>query len=129
MSIIGLGYVGLPLATAVEAAGFRTIGIDTSQDRVEAVNRGDYSPERTGDSSEDGVDVTPDATDPHESAALRFSATTDYATLKDSDIAIICVPTPLSKTGDPDLSYVIAAADGIAKGFHPGMLPALPRPD
>jgi UDP-N-acetyl-D-glucosamine dehydrogenase len=122
VSIIGLGYVGLPLATAVEAAGFRTIGIDTSQDRVEAVNRGDYSPERTGDSSEDGVDVTPAATDPHESAALRFSATTDYATLKDADIAIICVPTPLSKTGDPDLSYVIAAADGIAKGFHPGML-------
>jgi len=186
--VIGLGYVGLPLVTAVEAAGFRAIGIDTSQERVEAVNRGDYSPGQTSDTSEEGAEVSESSIDfsdldqralakkcgVHESqvsrilhgkqnptlrtaatmaaalgitldelsakleeakldvglaekdaaepTALRLSATTDYATLKDADVAIICVPTPLSKTGDPDLSYVIGAADGIAEWFHPGML-------
>ena len=116
VSVIGLGYVGLPLAEALEAAGFRTIGIDTSQERVEAINSGVSSQDEASGSVGRSSAVATEAT------TRRLTATTDYAALEDADVAIICVPTPLSKTGDPDLSFVIAAADGIAERLHPGML-------
>ena len=121
VSVIGLGYVGLPLAEALEEAGFRTIGIDTSQERVDAINSGVSSQDQvSGSDSLDGDGRSPGVAT--EEITRQLSATTDYASLEDADVAIICVPTPLSKTGDPDLSFVIAAADGIAERLHPGML-------
>ena len=121
VSVIGLGYVGLPLATALEAAGFRTIGIDTSQERVDAINSGVFAKEHAGGFVRaDGDGRSPGVAT--EAMTRRLSATTDYASLESADVAIICVPTPLSKTGDPDLSFVIAAAEGIAERLHTGML-------
>jgi UDP-N-acetyl-D-glucosamine dehydrogenase len=109
IGIVGLGYVGLPLAVAFAEAGFRVIGIDLNQARVDGVNRCESYIE----------DITSERL-----AALprRIQATTDAAALAGCDAVSICVPTPLSKTGAPDVSYIIAAADGIAKHLHPGMI-------
>lgn len=112
--VIGLGYVGLPLAVAFAEAGFLTTGIDIDQERVECLLNGkSYIP-----------DVPTDELAPliH---SERLTATTQYEAIADSDVAVICVPTPLSKTKDPDLSYVISTADEIARYVHEGMLVVL----
>jgi UDP-N-acetyl-D-glucosamine dehydrogenase len=117
VAVIGLGYVGLPLAMAFAEAGFSVIGIDTDASRVEAIGRGesyvlDVSSERLRALVvRPGMDGLP-----------PLVATTDYAVLDRCDVAIICVPTPLSKTRDPDISYVLAAGEGVASHVHPGML-------
>ncbi len=98
VAVIGLGYVGLPLAVSFAEAGFRVAGIDVDGRKVEAVN---------GGQSYIG-DVTAEAVAAAVSAG-RLQATTDLSVLRDCDAVSICVPTPLSKTHDPDLSYVIAA--------------------
>jgi|Deesub1362A_J573_1020465.scaffolds.fasta_scaffold09936_2 UDP-N-acetyl-D-glucosamine dehydrogenase len=110
VSVIGLGYVGLPLAVAFAEAGFRVIGIDIDQARVDAVNRGESYVQ----------DVPRDVLARY--AGDRLSATTDYDALEEVDATIICVPTPLSKTKDPDMSYIVAATEEIAQRLHPGML-------
>ena len=112
VGIVGLGYVGLPLAVVFAKAGFRVIGIDLNQARVDGVNRCESFIE----------DITSARL-----AALprRIRATTDAAVLADCDAVSICVPTPLSKTGAPDVSYIISAADQIAAYLHPGMLVVL----
>jgi len=111
VAVIGLGYVGLPLAVAFAQEGLRVTGIEVDEAKVASVMRGESY---IGDVS------------PQDVAALvaegKLSATTDYAALAQADAIIICVPTPLSKTRDPDISYIIAAADGIARHFHPGQL-------
>ena len=124
VGVIGLGYVGLPLAVAFGEAGFRTVGIDLSKSKVDAINRsesyiGDISSERLESLNYDESGHW-DAENRHNSGSL--SATTDYTILNDVDAVIICVPTPLSKIKDPDLSYIISASDEIAKRMHPGML-------
>ena len=111
LAIIGLGYVGLPLAVEFARAGFRTTGIDQDARKVKAINAGRSY---IGDISAPEI------------AALvkagRLCATANFGILKSMDAVSICVPTPLSKTKDPDLSYVIAAADTLARYVHAGML-------
>ncbi len=109
VGIIGLGYVGLPLAVAFAEAGFRVIGIDVDARKVEAINRQESYIE---DISSETLATLP----------RPIEATTDFAALVDCDAVSVCVPTPLSKTGDPDVSYIISATDQIARYLHPGML-------
>jgi UDP-N-acetyl-D-glucosamine dehydrogenase len=109
--VVGLGYVGLPLAVELARAGFDTVGIDVDAAKVAAVNRGDsYIPDVPGEQ------VAQLVRDKH------LSATTDFSVVKTLDTVNICVPTPLRKTKDPDLSYVVSAVEGIAAHLHPGML-------
>src|SRR5207245_45531 len=111
VSVIGQGYVGLPLAVELARAGFPVVGLDVDLARIEALNA--------------GRPHTPDV-DGRELAALReagrYTATADFAVLANSDAIIICVPTPLRKSKDPDISYVAAAAEATAAHFRPGQL-------
>ena len=111
ITVIGQGYVGLPLAVEFASAGFAVTGIDTSRERVAALNGG-RSP-------------IPDVTD-KTLKALRdkghYGASSDFDILHESDVVIICVPTPLGKNKDPDISFVMAAADEVATRLHAGQL-------
>ena len=122
VAIIGLGYVGRPLALAFADAGFHVIGIDADKTRVDAINRGesyvqDIPSDKLVRCTSRSIGSTPNA-----QGDSTLTATTDYDALSGADVAIICVPTPLSKTKDPDMSYVIAATDEIARHLHPGTL-------
>ncbi|MBI3680978.1 MAG: nucleotide sugar dehydrogenase [Acidobacteria bacterium] len=111
VGIIGLGYVGLPLAVEFAKAGFRVSGIDVQLDKVEKLNRGisyiqDISSEEVASLVEAG----------------KLRATTDFSVISSLDTVNIAVPTPLRKTKDPDMSYVVSACQEVAKYAHPGML-------
>src|SRR5262245_7258833 len=109
--VVGLGYVGLPLAAELAGAGFDTTGIDLDPNKVSAVNR--------------GVSYIPDLPTPELQAlvnAARLRATSDFSVVAGLDTVNICVPTPLRKTKDPDMSYIASAVEGIAGHLHPGML-------
>ena len=109
--VVGLGYVGLPLAVELAKAGFRATGIDLDDRKVQAVNDGrSYIPD------------VPTADVQALRAKGRLDATTDFSVVKELDTINICVPTPLRKTKDPDMSYIVSAVEGIAKYLHPGML-------
>ena len=95
VAVIGLGYVGLPLAVELAKAGFRTLGLDLDPAKVEALNTG-----RSYIADVPTVEVLSAV------KAGRLRATTDYAVLAECDAVSSCVPTPLSKTSDPDLSQV-----------------------
>jgi len=135
VAVIGLGYVGLPLAVAFAKAGFPVIGIDVDEKKVAAVNRGESyirdvaSEELAKLIADDGrLTIDDNGEKPHRPSSMvhgHLSATTDYAVLEDVDVAIICVPTPLSKTRDPDVRYILAATEAVAKHMHPGMLVVL----
>ena len=109
--IIGLGYVGLPLAVEAGQSGIRAIGFDVSERVVAGVN--------------DGLSHIKDVPAGHV-AELRqlglLEATTDMARLSECDVISICVPTPLSKTRDPDVSYIMAASAAVASGLRKGQL-------
>ncbi len=112
VAIVGLGYVGLPLAVAFAERGFPVVGIDVDPWKVGELNSGrsyvqDIPAERL------------------QGILPRFAATTDYAALERCDVAIICVPTPLNKTRDPDVRYLIASGESVARHIHPGMLVVL----
>ncbi len=111
LGILGLGYVGLPLALEFAKAGFTVLGFDISEEKVDLVNKG---------SSYIG-DVTTDELAEQVNAG-RIAATTDFDRLADMDCISICVPTPLSKTKDPDMTYVEAATNAIAERMHPDIL-------
>ncbi len=111
LGVIGLGYVGLPLATEFAKAGFRIAGIDVDSSKVESLRRG-----------RSYVQDVPDAWIAPAVSAGKLVATTDFNVLADCDTVNICVPTPLSKTRAPDLSYINAAVEQIAAHLHPGML-------
>jgi UDP-N-acetyl-D-glucosamine dehydrogenase len=109
--VIGLGYVGLPLALEFCKAGFQVIGFDVNINRVNAINQGGSYIQ----------DVSPEAVQ----AAVqqkRLLASTDFSLLKEIDAVSICVPTPLRKTKDPDISYIVAAVDQITRYLHKGQL-------
>jgi len=109
--VVGLGYVGLPLAVELGKAGFHTTGIDLDERKVQAISAGrSYIPDVS----------TEDVQSLH--AAGKLDATTDFAIVRQLDTINICVPTPLRKTKDPDMSYIVSAVEGIAKHLHPGML-------
>ncbi len=111
IGIIGLGYVGLPLAARAGRVGFSVLGFDVSADKIASLNA--------------GVSYIGDVASA-EVAELRerdrLEATSDFARLRDCDIAIICVPTPLNSTRDPDISFIERAADDVARGLHAGQL-------
>jgi UDP-N-acetyl-D-glucosamine dehydrogenase len=111
---LGLGYVGLPLSVEFASAGLRVTGFDLSKEKVAAVNRGEsYIKDVPADRVKALV------------SEKRLQASSDFAGLADCDAIIICVPTPLSKTKDPDLTMVVEAAKAIAERLRPGQLVVL----
>ncbi|MDQ3865634.1 MAG: nucleotide sugar dehydrogenase [Actinomycetota bacterium] len=112
VGIVGLGYAGLPLAMAFAEAGFDVTGIDLNEERVRAVvERRSYL-----------VDVPAER---YEALDGELQATSDYGAVSELDAVTICVPTPLSKTRTPDISYVVAAAESVAANLRPGQLVVL----
>jgi UDP-N-acetyl-D-glucosamine dehydrogenase len=111
VGVIGLGYVGLPLAVEFARAGFQVRALDVDAARVEQVNAGrSYIPDVPADDLGRIVETG------------RLVATSDYAVLKDVDVVDICVPTPLRKSRDPDLSFVVRAVDAVARHLRPRQL-------
>ena len=111
IGVVGLGYVGLPLALAGVKAGYKVIGFDVNQGRVEAINAGErvisyLDPGEMREAIGEGA----------------FVATGDFTRLGEPDVIAICVPTPLTRNRDPDLSYVVSTAQMIAKTLRPGQL-------
>src|SRR5688500_5227923 len=114
VAILGLGYVGLPLAVAFAEAGFRVTGIDLDASKIEALNKAEsYIPDVKTGTVEKLV------------RSGHLNATTDFSVLKDIDAVSICVPTPLRQTGDPDMSFIISATEELAKYMHRGMVVVL----
>ena len=111
VGVVGLGYVGLPLGVEIATAGFRVIGFDVSEAVCGSVNRG----------TSHIKDVPGERVAALVSAGM-LEATTDMARLSECDAISVCVPTPLSKTRDPDVSYVVAASEAIAAALKPGQL-------
>lgn len=114
VAILGLGYVGLPLAVVFAEAGFKVTGIDPDQRKVDTILRGES---HIQDVSSNQVKRLV--------GQGKLSATTDFSALTLADAVSICVPTPLRKTGDPDLSYILNATAELAKYMHPGMVVVL----
>jgi len=111
VAVVGLGYVGLPLAVEFAESGFRVIGLDVDAQKVRKINAGEsYIDDIAGERVRALV------------AGRRFSATDCYEDLRQVDAISICVPTPLRKTRDPDMAYIVQAAESIAEIRHPGML-------
>jgi UDP-N-acetyl-D-glucosamine dehydrogenase len=114
IGILGLGYVGLPLAVVFGEAGFHVTGIDPDSRKVDSLNKGvSYIP-----------DVKTESIDKLVKAGL-LTSTTDFSVLRDLDAVSICVPTPLRQTGDPDMSFIISATEELAKYMHKGMVVVL----
>jgi UDP-N-acetyl-D-glucosamine dehydrogenase len=111
VGVLGLGYVGLPLAVEFARAGFDVVGIDVQQGKVDQFNSGHSYIKDVSDSVFRPL---------IESGKLR--ATTDFSVIRELDTIDICVPTPLRKTKDPDMSFVISATEAIARHVHPGLL-------
>jgi UDP-N-acetyl-D-glucosamine dehydrogenase len=111
VGVVGLGYVGLPLAVEFAQAGFSVVGIDVDSSKVKAIGRGESYVQ----------DVPTEILKPLVKAG-RIQATTEFAAVKKLDTINICVPTPLRKTKDPDMSYIVSSCQQIAKYFHAGML-------
>ena len=114
VGVVGLGYVGLPLVVEFARAGYRVLGLDISENVVQGLNAGrshiqDVPAEALGSCIAQGL----------------FSATADMSRLTECDIISICVPTPLSKTRDPDVSYVVAATQSVQSTLRPGQLVVL----
>ncbi|PYM67452.1 MAG: UDP-N-acetyl-D-glucosamine dehydrogenase [Candidatus Rokuibacteriota bacterium] len=111
ITVIGQGYVGLPLAVEFARAGFAVTGLDTDPDRVAALNLGQsHSPDVARQDLETQL------------REGRYAATSDLSALARSDVVLICVPTPLRKSKEPDISFVVAAAEEVAARVRPGQL-------
>jgi UDP-N-acetyl-D-glucosamine dehydrogenase len=114
IAVLGLGYVGLPLAVVFGEAGFHVTGIDPDARKVDSLNK--------------GISYIPDVKTEAIAALVRsgnLTATTDFSVLKEMDAVSICVPTPLRKTGDPDMSFIMSAAEELAKYVHKNMVVVL----
>jgi UDP-N-acetyl-D-glucosamine dehydrogenase len=114
IGIIGLGYVGLPLMSAFVKAGFRTIGFDVDQKKVDML--------KAGQSYIKHIDAAKVSALIEEG---RFDPTADVSRMAEADCLLICVPTPLNDSRDPDLSYVVGTTEAIAKSLRPGQLVVL----
>lgn len=111
LSVIGLGYVGLPLVVEFARAGFKAVGVDIDPEKVDATNRGDsYIKDVSGEALCEALE------------GGKLSATTDFGVLAEMDTVNICVPTPLRKTRDPDISYIVSAVEKIQDHLHDQML-------
>src|SRR2546426_1284882 len=114
VAVIGLGYVGLPLAKVFAEAGFQVIGIDTDQQKVDKANRGEsYIQDIPCGAIQTLLD------------AQLLHCTSDFSVLEQVDAINICVPTPLSKTCDPDISHIVAATQQVREYLHAGQLVVL----
>lgn len=114
VAVIGMGYVGLPLAVEFGRVGFKINGIDIAEKKVKTISAGKSDVDDIKDYEvKELVDLK------------RLSCTSDFSVLKNSDIVIICVPTPLNKTKDPDVSFILDATSEIAKRIHKGQLVVL----
>jgi UDP-N-acetyl-D-glucosamine dehydrogenase len=111
VGVVGLGYVGLPLAVEFAKVGFSVTGIDVQAGKVDALNNGDSY-----------IQDVPQAEVNELVGARKLRATQDFSIIRELDTINICVPTPLRKTKDPDMTYVVAACEEIAKYAHPGLL-------
>jgi UDP-N-acetyl-D-glucosamine dehydrogenase len=114
IGILGMGYVGLPLAVVFAEAGFHVTGIDPDSRKADALNK--------------GISYIPDVKTETVTKLVQsgyLAATTDFSVLKEMDAVSICVPTPLRKTGDPDMSFILSATDELAKYMHKGMIVVL----
>jgi UDP-N-acetyl-D-glucosamine dehydrogenase len=114
IGILGMGYVGMPLAVVFAEKGFTVLGIDPDLRKTEVFNKGisyiqDIPSETVARLQKDG----------------KLSMTTDFSALADMDAVSICVPTPLRQTGDPDMSFILSATEQLAKYVHPGMVVVL----
>lgn len=114
VAVLGMGYVGLPFSVVFAEAGFTVTGIDPDERKIESLNK--------------GVSYIPDV----ETAQLarlvnngKLKGTSDFSVLSEADAVSICVPTPLRKTGDPDLSFILSVVDELSKYIHPGMIVVL----
>ena len=114
VGILGLGYVGLPLAVVFAEAGFHVTGIDPDSRKIDSISKGiSYIPDVKTSSIEKIV------------KSGHLTATTDFSVLTEIDAVSICVPTPLRQTGDPDMSFIISAMEELAKYMHKGMVVVL----
>ena len=108
-----MGYVGLPVALHTVEVGYRVVGIDTDTERIERLREGEsYLTDVTSDSISQAL------------SSGRFEVTDSYEVIKDLDVVIVCVPTPLS-AGSPDLSYVVASAEELSRRMRAGTLVSL----
>jgi len=114
IAVIGLGYVGLPLAVEFCKSGFKVIGIDIDQHKIATVAKG-----------KSYVRDIPEKTISNLVKNGLFTASSSFSPLEKTDAAFICVPTPLNKTKDPDISYILDAANQIKKYLHKGQLVVL----
>ena len=114
IGVMALGYVGLPLAKAFWSAGFNVMGYDVDQNKIDMLSKGECYLKHFGD------DFVKEMTDTD-----RFEATCDMGRLGEADVIFVCVPTPLGKHLEPDLSFVAKAAESIAKTLRPGQLISL----
>jgi UDP-N-acetyl-D-glucosamine dehydrogenase len=112
--VSGVGYVGLPLALEFARAGFAVTGLDTDADKMRALNRGQSY---VGDVAAAALGAVVDA--------RRLRGTTHTGVLAEADAVVICVPTPLSATREPDIRHIVAATEEVARHQHPGMLVVL----
>ncbi|MBD3274143.1 MAG: nucleotide sugar dehydrogenase [Candidatus Marinimicrobia bacterium] len=111
LGVVGLGYVGLPLAVDFASAGFRVFGIDIDKSKVDKINQGTNYIQDVSDAELKGLVETG-----------KISATTEFSIIKDLDAVSICVPTPLNKLKDPDVSFIISALDEISNHLHKDMI-------
>ena len=114
VGVVGLGYVGLPLAVEFAKGGLTAVGIDLDDRKISAIARGES--------------YIPDVSSPEVAELVssgRLHATTDFSVVETLDTVNICVPTPLRKTKDPDMSFIVSAVESIAGHLHPGMLVVL----
>src|SRR3970040_394324 len=116
VGILGLGYVGLPLAVVFAEAGFRVTGIDPDSRKVGSLNKViSYIPDVKTEAIEKLV------------KSGHLTATTDFSLLRETDAASICVRTPCRQTGDPDMSFISSATEELAKYMHKGMVELIDR--
>jgi len=111
IGILGMGYVGMPLAVVFSQAGFKVLGIDPDRRKVDAFDKGTSY-----------IQDVPSEMIVELKKAGRLNMTSDFAALKEMDAVSICVPTPLGKSGDPDLSFILSATEEVAKYVHQGMV-------
>ena len=109
IGIVGLGYVGLPLAVEMAEAGYLVMGFDINKRVVDLLNSGTSH-----------IQDVPSERLAHCVTTGKFVATTDLARMREPDCIIIAVPTPLSKTRDPDVSYIVAATESVARTLRAG---------
>ena len=114
VAIVGLGYVGLPLVRAMHAAGFRVLGYDRDKKKIDKLERGENYLEHLGDELA-----------PMLAASDRFQATTDSSALAEADAIVLCVPTPLGKHNEPDMSFIVDSTTMVAETLRPGQLVTL----